>query len=388
MRFVLVKGQSQYGSLRLHVAQLAEALGELGEHARIVDLTAQDAASQLAFALADPPDCVIGFNGVGGEIALPGRFVAQPSFVYAGLYVDHPVHHLDRLTAGPAGQAVFFLDRSHVDFMHRWTLAGAFAHIGFLPPGANTLPIPADTSDAAFAARDIGLLFTGTYRGQPRPPWSDWTESPARTLVERTADHMIARGRTPLLDAAAAVLREAGGELSSDLLRQAAPLLAMVQAHVEAALRHRTLTALGDAGVPMNVYGLGWEPLCQAYPSFRHGGVGSFEETLALLRRSRMVLNINNGFVAGGHERVFTALCAGAAVVSEASAYYDEAFGPDELATCDIDRPDEIAGGIARLSNDIDALARLARAGHARATTEHRWANRAWDLVEAIRALR
>jgi hypothetical protein len=31
MRFVLVKGQSQYGSLRLHVDQLAEALSGLGE---------------------------------------------------------------------------------------------------------------------------------------------------------------------------------------------------------------------------------------------------------------------------------------------------------------------------------------------------------------------
>ena len=53
---------------------------------------------------------------------------------------------------------------------------------------------------------------------------------------------------------------------------------------------------------------------------------------LHLLRRARIVLNINNGFVAGGHERVFTAMCAGAAVFSEASRYYADVFRDDGSA--------------------------------------------------------
>jgi hypothetical protein len=387
MRFVLVKGESQYGSLRLHVDQLAAALRASGEIAEIIDLTAPDAAERLIAATAQPTDCVFGFNGVGGEIATPGRVFERPQFGYASLYVDHPVHHLERLSAAIPRQAVFFLDRSHVDFVRRWAPPDAFAYVGFLPPGANTLPEPVDTSDAAFAARDIGLLFTGTYRGAPSEPWADWPQSPARILVAETAGRMTARGRTTLLDAATETLSAAGGVLTPELVGQAAPLLALAQTHVEASLRHKVLVALGEAGVAVEVRGAGWAPLCAAYPSLHHGGLGSFEETLALLRRARLVLNINNGFVAGGHERVFTALCAGAAVVSEASDYYDEAFGPNELMTYDIDRPGEVAARLNSLAADPTGQAALARAGHARAEADHRWTNRAAKLGAAIRAL-
>ena len=46
-------------------------------------------------------------------------------------------------------------------------VAGGFAQLAFCPPGANELPDAADLSDAAFAARDIPAMFTGTYRGAP-----------------------------------------------------------------------------------------------------------------------------------------------------------------------------------------------------------------------------
>jgi hypothetical protein len=389
MRFVLVKGLSQYGSLRLHVDQLAEALAGLGEDVEVVDLTTPEAAARLVRAVSPPTDCVFAFSGVGSDIAVPGKFFERPGFVYASLYVDHPVHHIERLSARIERHAVFFLDRTHVQFAGLWASPGAFAHIGFLPPGANTLAAAVDVSDAAFAARDIPLLFTGTYRGAPTEAWADWPQSPARTLVAETSRRMVADGRLPLLDALGATLAASGAALTPDLLRNAAPLFSAVQLHVEAHHRHAVLTALGEAGVPVSVWGNGWEPLRARYRGFRFGGVGSFEETLGLLRRARMVLNINNGFVAGGHERVFTAMCAGAAVASDQSDYYAEAFADGvEIATWDINRPDRLGEQLNGLMADPAAQARMARAGHARAMADHRWENRAVELIRVVRALR
>jgi hypothetical protein len=389
MRFVLVKGQSQYGSLRLHIDQLAEALTALGQTVEVVDLTAPEPAPRLVRATAEGVDCVFGFSGVGSDIAIPGKFFEQPNFAYASLYVDHPAHHIERLSARIERHAVFFLDRTHEAFARMWAQAGAFAHIGFLPPGGNTLPAPVDTGDAAFAARDIAVLFTGTYRGPPAKAWADWPDSPARRLVAETAERMAADARLPLLDALRGALAANGAALTQDLLRSAAPLFSPIQLYAEAHHRQAVLTALGAAGAEISVYGAGWGPLCAAYPSFRHGGVGSFEETLTLLRRARLVLNINNGFVAGGHERVFTAMCAGAAALSDESAYYAEAFrAGEEIALYDITRPGEIAGRIAALTADPEGLAALARAAHARAMAEHRWDNRAAELVRVIKAMR
>lgn len=389
MRLVLVKGQSQYGSLRLHVDQLAEALRGLGAVVDVVDLVAPDPAPRLLAAVAGGTDCVFGFSGVGSDIAVPGRFLERPGFVYATFYVDHPVHHLQRLSARIERHAVFFLDRTHVGFTETWAEPGAFSHLGFLPPGANTLAAPVDATDPGFAARDLALLFTGTYRGAPVAPWADWPQNPARTLAAETSRRMAEDGRLPLLDALRATLEAAGAALTPDLLRTAAPLLSAIQLHAEAWHRHRMLAALGGAGVPLTVYGNGWAPLCALHPSFRFGGVGSFEETLALLRRARVVLNINNGFVAGGHERVFTAMCAGAAVFSEQSGFYAEAFRQgEEMATYDINRPDQAAERLAALLADEPRQAAIARAGHARAMGEHRWETRAAELLGVVRSLR
>jgi hypothetical protein len=390
MRFVLGKGGSQYGSLRLHVDQLAAALTALGHEAQVVDMAADNGVAAVLLALSQPTDCFFAFNGVGCELAVDGRYFERPQFLYASMYVDHPVHHLSRLSNPIARQAVFFLDRTHVQFLTTWAGGAAgrgFAHVGFLPMGANTLAEPVDLSDAAFAARDIGVLFTGTYRGPPTQIWANWEPSAARDLVAETAERMAADGRLSLLDALRATLAPRRLPLSAELLESLAPLLSAAQMFAEASHRHALLTALGEAGTPVDVYGLGWEPLCARYPSFRHGGVGSFEETLHLLRRARLVLNSNNGFVAGGHERVFSAMSAGAAVFSDSSRYYAEAFKDDELATFSWAGLDLAPGALAALQADTGALAARARAGALRAQADHSWTARATKLVKAVEGL-
>lgn len=387
MRFALFKGQSQYGSVRLHVDQVAAALRELGHDARVIDLKAPDAQAQVDAALRDPPECFFGFSGVGTDLRIGGDCAFDRLGVaYASLYVDHPVHHIGRLSTPIRKNLAFFLDRTHVQFVTAWPTGRGFTHLGFLPPGANELPEPVDLSDEAFATRDIPLLFTGTFRGEPQATWRAWEDSPARTVVEGVASRMAADARLPILDAVRLILKDLSAELTPDLLDNIAPLLSAAQLFAEAYHRDALLGVLGAAGVPLRVYGNGWEPLVARYPSFTYGGVGSFEETLHLLRRTRLVLNINNGFVAGGHERVFTAMCAGAAVFSDATKYYADVFKEDrEIATFAWPKIAEAPGLLMAHLADADRLAAMARAGAKRAQGEHRWIHRAARLVKAVK---
>ena len=390
MRFALLKGQSQYGSLRLHIDQFADALRHHGHDVRVIDMAAPGGGVALEATTADPPDCYFGISGVGSDFAnAAGSIYDQLGVVYATLHVDHPVHHIERVTAKIRKHAAFFLDRSHVQFVSTWPSAKGLAHLGFLPPGANELPQPVDTSDDAFAARDIPLLFTGTYRGAPQPGWAEWDESPAKDIAGEIAARMAEDARLPVLDALKASLADRGAALSPELFDQFVPLLRPPQAFAEAYHRDRLLHALGRAGVPMHVYGTGWEPLAAQYPSFVYGGVGSFEETLHLLRRARLVLNTNNGFVSGGHERVFTAMCAGAAVFSDANPYYAGEFKEGrEIATFDWKKLDAAPARLITLMDDDPALAAMARAGHKRAMADHRWADRAAKVAKVVKQLR
>ena len=388
MRLVLAKGRSQYGSLRLHIDQLAAALSGLGHETVVVDLIDADPMRAVGAAMASRTDALISFNGMLHEFAA-SDVMSQSGSVFASFYVDHPVHHLTRLASRIHRPALFFLDATHIAFMKAWADPGAIGSGGLLPPGANELDETPDVSDEAFARRDIPLLFSGTYRGEPTQAWRGWPDSPATQIVAQMTERMAADGRLPLLDALDATLKARGAALSPDVLRAITPLLPTVQQFAEAYHRHAVLTALGAAEVPVQVYGLGWEPFCARYPSFRYGGVGSFEETLHLLRRARIVLSINNGFVAGGHERVFTAMRAGACVFSEASGYYAGAFDDgQEIVTYGLDSLDLMPGRLLDLMADLPAQAAIARAGYQRVTAEHRWAARAAVLVEAIEAAR
>lgn len=136
MRFVLIKGQSQYGSLRLHIDQLAQAFRDLGHEVEVVDLTLGGLAA-LDRTVVTPPDAYLAINGVGSDYAnANGSVYDQIGAAYVTLHVDHPVHQAARITTRFRKHAAFCLDRSHVQFVSAWPSAKGLAHLGFLPPGA------------------------------------------------------------------------------------------------------------------------------------------------------------------------------------------------------------------------------------------------------------
>jgi hypothetical protein len=261
---------------------------------------------------------------------------------------------------------------------------GAFAHLGFLPPGANTLAAAVDVSPEAYRARDIPILFSGTYRGEPARPWLDMPTA-VRDLMSAIAERMAADGGLWIGAALRDALKAGGISLTPEFLRSVAPVLSGVQLFAEAYHRNAFLDVVGAAGVAITTVGNGWAPLCERYPSFSYLGEGSFEQTLELLRRTRVVINVNNGFVSGGHERVFAAMAAGAAVFSETSLFYDEVFvDGEDMVTFKTPVQGDVAARLERLAGDLDLGARVAASGYAKTRAHHMWANRAVEIVEGV----
>ena len=124
MRFVLAKGQSQYGSLRLHVDQMAAALQGLGHEVEVIDLMRPEGVAPLLMALSRPTDCYFTFNGVACEVAIDGARFERPPFLYASMHVDHPVHHLPRI-ASKISRDMLELGAQAAD--HHANLAGPLA---------------------------------------------------------------------------------------------------------------------------------------------------------------------------------------------------------------------------------------------------------------------
>jgi hypothetical protein len=209
-------------------------------------------------------------------------------------------------------------------------------------------------------------------------------------LLNEVADRMAADGSLWIGEALKATLQARGLPLTPEFLKVALGALASVQLFAEAYHRDAFVEAMGKAGVAITTVGKGWEPLVARFPSFSYLGEGSFEETLALLRRTRVVINVNNGFVSGGHERVFAAMAGGAAVFSETSLFYQEVFRDGEdLVMFNTPVPADTAARLQALAfEDIDAAAQIAANGHAATLAHHLWSHRAADLMAVVRAAR
>jgi hypothetical protein len=83
---------------------------------------------------------------------------------------------------------------------------------------------------------------------------------------------------------------------------------------------------------------------------------------------------------------VFTAMCAGAAVFSDANRYYEEAFKDGrEIATFAWPRLDAMPDQLMALVADAGRCAQIARSGAKRAQAEHRWIHRADRLAKAVK---
>ncbi|MEA1674352.1 glycosyltransferase [Nitrospirillum sp. BR 11163] len=393
MRIVLFKGQSQYGSLRLHIDQLAAAFTAMGHEAIVIDLAAPDGVARLNAALSRHVQFFYALNSMGVDLRVGDQtlFDAVDS-VFITLHVDHPVHLWPRLeTKMDRRFVVSFLDETHVKLTRDCFPPGHFAALSLMPPGANTsIPPAMPDEDTLFRdwaeRRDIPLLFTGTYRGTPQRGWHGAERNFVTTLFDDAADLALSQDTLALEDAIDQVLAARDTSLSPAARTQLICKSREVYQYVEAYRRHQMLATLNAAGVPLVVYGKGWEN--RPFPAFDWRGEGSFEETLRLLRRTRLVLNSNNNFVAGGHERVFAAQINGAAVVSDTSRYYDRHYADGrDMLFYRWTALDALLTRIEAALADPGGLAAVAQAGFRQATTHHTWDVRARHILDLFAAV-
>ncbi|MFC5469744.1 glycosyltransferase [Cohnella suwonensis] len=385
-KMVLYKGQSQYGALRVHIDQLAEAFRLLGHTPVVIDLVENDALTQLENALTSGSNFVFSLNAIGIDFKVGERSlydVVNIPFVTA--LVDHPHYHIERLNNKISKSAVTCLDHSHLRFLSNYYPSNHFKVKAFWMPGGSTVREKTDQDvDSFLRQRTIPLLFTGSYRGVPKRTWSGSGLRSVPNIMDDVCDLMLSHDYLAAEDALDEVLKHRGIVFSEDQRKiMHKYCLEQVGRYIEAYRRHLCLESLGKAGVPMEIYGNGWDGLSEKWPTFRFKGTGSVEETLDLQQQSKICLHTNNNFVEGGHERVFNAMTNGAAVVSETSLFYDNAFenGKEMIAFSWKDLND-LPERIMHYLDNPETLWEIANAGHQKAKLEHSWVRRAEQILD------
>lgn len=392
MRALLIKGVSTYGVTPIFIDEVSMALQAAGWET--VTLQVEDGAALFSIletvAGAAPFELVYSIGIFGERRDAAGRSVADvvgaPHVVQ---YVDYPLGSWKRLQLTPASTALLMVDPTHVDAVQSVYGRERFPYVGFSPHGGVGAPNTVEPDPQSFmAARPIPILFCGSfYKPKATPLWASLAPD-LRRLFEDAYDLALSQEWLPALDAIDAALRARGRDPSDPDLERLRENAFAVHEQVRAYRRFELLKAVAKAGLALQVHGRGYEQDLYRFKTVRYGGEATIGETLELMKRSRVVLNINANFGEGSHERPLSAMLAGAAAASDFSTFYSENFREnDEIL---LYRWKALAAGVealGQLADDPERVWAMAGAGQIKACAAHRWSHRLPAILAAAQAV-
>lgn len=374
---IIFKGSSQYDASRVFLDDFDKAYRKLGYRTVVIDLRDQGETSVEIFRETLQTGNVlfaIGINAHGQFTTPEGKSIYDIAQIpHVSWLMDHPVYHLERIeNIGKDFGVVGVVDRDHGEFLSA-AVAPPPASL-FLPHGGNP------GSEAQPGERDLDVIFSGT-GVDPETIRAQWSEadSQKKQAYETGVELSLADPKLRLMDMATQVFTK----LSFSPDRNSfVDVMLNVERYLRAADRYQVLKSLDEAGQPVHVYGNGWE-----FAKFKthelHASV-PYNDSIELLKRSKIAINISAFFTDGAHDRVFSTMLGGALSATNTTDYLNELPGFTESAL--IYGPEQ-----APLHEQIkEALAiptaTQAKADQGKAFAEggHTFAHRAKTLLDAV----
>jgi hypothetical protein len=396
MRVAVIKGHSRYGLLRCFADAVIAAIRARGDAVAVLDLIDFPLPALGAQAeAAGPVDLVLSFN-ICSDYRDPGgrslyELTGVPHVIH---FVDHPLHHLERLKATPHQTAVLFVDREHPRSAGKLFGPGRFAYCGFCPHGAlgEAAPLPGDSA-AYLAGRPITALFAGTFY-RPDRKQIDQLPEHVRSVFDAAIDIAMGCDGIDAVDAVDEVLLQQGlapeASLADPDLREGIMIIRglsyLVDDYVRGHRRVRLIEALVQSGLPLTLVGEGYDGF-DGLPRVDYRGQIPTAVIPELMRSARMVFSANANFGFGSHERPLTAMLAGAVAATDFSTFYADSFTPGrDIALLRWTAFDADFAALRTMADDAEALFAMASSGQSAVAGAHRWLHRIETYYAAARA--
>ena len=226
------------------------------------------------------------------------------------------------------------------------------------------------------------------------PDLAKYQEFDARTVCEEAYQDLISHPDKTTEQALEEKIVKYGGHFEDGRLAQIIADLHFVDLYAVSYFREKTVRALAESGVRMELFGLGWEDCAWMHlPNLHYGGKIAAEEVVRKMRETKAVLSTMTWFKDGTHDRVFNGMLQGAVAVSDSSVYMKEEFcGIRERDKADrremvLFELNEIHG-LPRTMREVwenEKLAQqIADRGYQKAKEHHTWKNRALEIKTEI----
>jgi len=370
---------SHYGILHLFVQQLHNALQTIGIKSRILPFN-QASIETLA---KDPPDCTLSFNSLyPHDFATPllCDLMLLPHITYL---TTHP--HQSLLLAKSPHSIITCMDMSSWGFLR----AAGCQQLLFMPPAVD----PQLLVDPKLPRR-YEVLFPATcidYE-ELHEIWQRKYPPALCQVLDEAANILLSNQTLSIYDVFAKTLaRDPSRQKEVNTGVHGVLLFNELDAYVSGKARVDLIRSIRDAKIEIvggHLGSRGWEKYVGSQPNVTiHPGI-SIEQTIEMMKQSRIVLNNSPTLKHGVHERVLMGLACGALVVTDENSYLTEQFDKGKaIVMYRQNELDQVNATINSYLADSQKSIKISLEGQAIVHRSHTWEKRSKDLIKSLNFL-
>ncbi len=383
-----------YDTLDLFTKHLKDAFEALGFSSFVYDAGAERESKERLLSLLRQEKSWTGarrfacvtFNNLGYNLDLSDGSNLWEFFdiPYINILMDHPFHYEKPLQKAPVTSIVLCTDLNHVKYIRRW-----FRHIrrtDFLPHAGVEL----GGRHKPLAERGIDVLYAGALPiytvTRMIPDLDSIPETDGQRMAQEVLQELVKHPGKTTEEVMEAYLRAVCEELPEHRIREITVKMRFLDSYATSFFREQAVRILVESGIKVTAYGTGWDQ-CEwsGHPCLNYGGKVLAPQILPLMNDSKIVLNTMTWFKAGAHDRIFNGMLAGAAVVTDDSAWLRREFkDKKELVLFSLEQICTLPERVLELFGHLKQAQEMADCGYRAAKEGHTWKSRAELIAECF----
>ena len=319
-----------YDILDIFTYELIPAFRQLGYETMEFDSSdMQGSLTRLSAFITRPVTAVITFNNLGFNMELvKGKNIWDELGIWCvNILMDHPFCHKAALDKAPMHSAVLCPDKNHMRYLQRFypqlPITGFLAHAG-KKPRLSPKPMEQRTIDVIYA----GSL-SRSFAAEIMPDFSQFSFD-AKMIADTAYADLISHPAKTTEAAIEEALLAAHIHLDEQALCDFIEKIHYIDLLAVSHYREAVVRVLVEAGIPVTLYGTGWDD-CDwlSAPNLHFGGRIPADAVVEQMQDAKIVLSTMTWFKDGTHDRVFNGMLAGAVALTDSSVYMREEFCGD-----------------------------------------------------------
>lgn len=391
MKFVLFR-EGMTESLAFFSAKIARELERRGQEVLLFDIN--DKTTQLPGLkqyLSGRDAILLTFNF--GGIQREAIFYDEAYRLLWDLFevrcvnviVDHPLYYYRELLAPPEHYLQLCIDEGHAKYMRRY-----YPQIML----GETKPLPGSlgrgqeqSACRPIRERTVLVAFTGNYTPPERfTPYMERNGKEYEDFYHEILEELKRHPFREIDEVCVEQMNREMGELAPEQVTLAMSSLLFLDMAVRFWFRGEVVKGLLEQGIPVRIYGGGWEHLKTTGTDFLQcAGIRTSQECCDLFMDTRLSLNVMPWFKRGSHDRIYNSMRNGAVCVTDTSRFLTQELTDGEnVVFYELTELELLPDRIKTLLRNEERLQKIADAGRSFADREHNWSGYTDYLLQEI----